>query len=250
MNVKKTKTRREKERGMSRRFYTYSRVVEYPWVMRNIKQKALVGTVHEIVDCGINDLLRDPYTHSMEKLRKWKTLEPNGWKVVPDCPDIKKEFNVKTDIDNVEYSKKLMRTLYRPEIESHLPVIQGYYHNPESFRDYGEWILREFGVPGKIGVGTVCKASDKQAVEKTFRFTRRLFPGAWVHAFGLRLQHFEAVYPYINSWDSMSWTFPRGPGRSSRSKLERTQYFADYIKAVERKGSELLKEVPSLDKYL
>ncbi len=218
------------------RFYTYSKVIDYPWVMRNIYQKPLPTFNHEIVDCSINDLLKPPYQHPEKKLKTWKQLKTIGWKVVPDCPDIDKEFKVKSGVDNVEYSKQLLLDLYDFKNPHHLPVIQGYYQDPNSFAEYGQWFLKNFGMPDKIGIGTICKASNKQAIAETFSLARKMFPDAWIHAFGLRMYHFEVVYPYMNSWDSMSWTFPRGPGKpSAKNKLMRTKYFADYIVRIDEK---------------
>jgi hypothetical protein len=74
------------------RFYTYPPVeCEWPWILRNIKQKAIPNT-HEIVDIGIYDLLNPPYRHSNDKLQKLDKLETKGWKVVPDCPDLKESL--------------------------------------------------------------------------------------------------------------------------------------------------------------
>lgn len=216
------------------KFYTYP-PVEYPYVMRNIHQKPLKFTVHEIVDCGINDLLKPPFRHSKEKIRKWFELKTTGWKVVPDIPDIDREFKLKSGKDNVEESKELLEYLYDPCDPAHMPVVQGYYHDPGSFKKYGEWLIKIFGMPDKIGIGTMCKAGDKAKVQETVSVLRLLFPEAHIHAFGLRLQHLNAIDTLIDSWDSMSWTFPRGRGKAScKNKIERIQYFHDYLVAAKK----------------
>ena len=214
------------------KFYTYA-PVEYPWILRNIKQKPLDFASHEIVDCGIDDLKKDPHKHSFEKIQKWKNLKINGWKVVPDCPHIAKEFGIDTDIDNVEYSKELILELYNPEDKTQLPVIQGYYHEPESFRKYGQWFLKQYPIPKKIGIGTICKAGNARSVEETTKIARSLFPNTFIHIFGLRRQHLKLVYKYIDSYDSTAWTKSRESGKSScRNKKERIQYFEDYINTM------------------
>jgi hypothetical protein len=168
-------------------------------------------------------------------LKKWQNIKPNGWKTVPDCPNIQKEFNSKTKIDNVEYSKELLLEFYDPGNLSHLPVIQGYYHSVSSFESYMKWFLKEFSIPDKIGIGTCCKASSKRIVEDTLKLARRYFPKTWIHVFGLKLNHISNVYSIINSWDSMSWTFPRGRGRgSAKTKAERVQYFCEYIESLNK----------------
>lgn len=209
--------------------------------MRNIKQKPQKWFLHEIVDIGIYDLLKAPHRHSSNKLEKWKYLKTPGWKVVPDCPDIDKEFKIKSGVDNVEYSKKLLLEFYDPGDVSHLPVIQGNYDNPFSFRKYCTWFKSQFDEPEKIGLGTICKSGDKQAVKETAQIARNYFPKAWIHIFGLKMNHYPVVAENINSWDSMSWTFPRGAGRgSAKNRLQRDQFFAEYwesIPEVQKKNS-------------
>lgn len=231
---------------MKVRFYTYA-PIEYPFILRNIKQKPLDWFLHEIVDIGIYDLLKEPYQHSEKKLKKWKNLVTPGWKVVPDCPDIDKEFKIKSGIDNVKYSKELLLEYYDPKDESQLPVIQGNYDNPFSFRKYCVWFISQFEEPKKIGLGTICKSGDKQAVKETGQIARKYFPNSWIHIFGLKMNHYPVVAENINSWDSMSWTFPRGvSGRKSAGKIvERQQYFAEYIEAIpdKKKASMSLENI-------
>lgn len=215
------------------KFYTYS-PIPYPWSLRNIKQKSQSWQKHEIVDIGIYDLLKPPYRHSEEKLKKWNLLETEGWKVVPDCPDIQREFNIIIDdLDNIEYSKELLRNYYDQEDPSHIPVIQGYYHDVKSFRDYILWLKREFDLIYKIAIGTVCKASNSKVVGQVARLARTGFPKAHIHAFGLKLNHLPLVSKYIDSYDSMSWTFPRGRGRpSAKNKAQKIEYFKEYLRTM------------------
>lgn len=77
------------------RFYANPpRECEWPWVLRNIKEKSQPQAKHEIIDIGIYDLMDPPHRHTREKLQKWENLEPAGWKVVPDCPDLHGEVIV------------------------------------------------------------------------------------------------------------------------------------------------------------
>jgi len=213
-------------------FYSYA-PREYPFILRNIKQKPLEYAKHEIVDCGIMDLVKEPFQHSKEKLEKWELLElKNGWKVVPDCPHMQKEFGTESKIDNIEYSKELMKKLYNPSELSHLPVIQGYYHDPNSFREYAYWFLENYSMPKKIGIGTVCKASNRTAIAETCKIARSIFPKASIHLFGLRRQHLSSVYKYIDSYDSMSWTWARDGSGSCKNKKERIEFFNWYMETM------------------
>lgn len=216
------------------KFYTYS-PIPYPWILRNIKQKSLPWASHEIVDIGIYDLLKPPYRHSEKKLKKWNNLEvEDNWKVVPDCPDIQREFNINVDdLDNIEYSKELLRNYYDQEDPSHIPVIQGHYHDVQSFQSYIDWLKNEFDTIYKIALGTVCKASNSRVVRIIAQSARLHFPQAHIHAFGLKLNHLPHVSRYIDSYDSMSWTFPRGKGRpSAKNKAQKIEYFNEYLATI------------------
>jgi hypothetical protein len=215
------------------RFYTYA-PIDYPYIMRNIKQKPRKNYKHEIVDIGIYDLLKSD-RHSDKKINKWKNLKTDGWKVVPDCPDLVGEFGKKTDVDNVEYSKQLLMDLFNPEDPSQLPVIQGYYDNYGSFVEFITWFKKEYGPHDKIAVGTMCKSGNRDFVKHALHYLRKQFPESFIHAFGLRLYHLKNVFAIIDSFDSMSWKFPRigGLGKASAKTHEFELYFQEYLKRIE-----------------
>lgn len=216
------------------RFYTYPpNGVEWDWVLRNIKQNPLPCN-HEIIDIGIYDLLKPPYQHSQDKLDKWSSIECDGWKVVPDCPDIQGEFKQEVDYDNVEYSWELLTQYFNPEDEHHLPVIQSHYQNLNSFQQYIKQFKELYGEHDKIAIGSICKADDNRIAVKMLKIARREFPDSWIHAFGLRFKQFFKARHLIDSYDSMAWTFPRGSGRGScKNQAERIQFFQDYINRLE-----------------
>jgi hypothetical protein len=217
-----------------KRFYTYPPIeCNHPWILRNIKQKPIPCS-HEIVDIGIYDLLKPPFKHSREKLEKWELLETSGWKVVPDCPDLRGEFDIHGGKDNLKYSWELLVNHYNPYDDSHLPVIQSYYENLDSFKSYIHQFKDKFGTPEKIAIGSICKADNHDVGVKMLKLARREFPESWIHAFGLRFQQFKRAYHLIDSFDSTSWTFPRNSGRGScRNKEERVQFFHDYMRRVD-----------------
>lgn len=223
------------------RFYTYfPDDCDYPWSLRNIKQKPQ-DCQHEIVDIGIYDLLKPPYQHSKDKLRNWQKLKTDGWKVVPDFPDIVGEFGLEADIGSTTWeSFILLKQYYNPADDSHLPVIQSKYQNITSFKRF-IWHFKAYyrdrlgddWEPSKIGIGSISKADNNELGVNMLKIARREFPNAWIHAFGLRFKQFRKGWRYINSYDSTSWTFPRGRGvPSCGSKAERKQFFIDYVKRI------------------
>ncbi len=221
---------------MKIRYYTYP-PVQYPYILRNVKQKPLPQTKHEIVDIGVYELLKEPYDYSPETLQSFVDCQPNGWKVVPDYPDIFKEHSMESDIDNVVMSKALMKKYYDVHDPCHMPVIQGYFNDPHSFVDYSEWFKSKFlDAPEVIGVGTVCKLSEKETMLRTLYYARREFPDAWIHAFGLSIKYLDLLRGTINSFDSTAFTFPRTSGRpSAKNKQMRIDYFYEYLALVKKR---------------
>ena len=229
-------------------FYSYPPVeCEWPWILRNIKQKPLENTKHEIVDIGIYDLLQEPHRHSEEKLQKWTEISTEGWKVVPDCPDLHGEFGKLIDFDNVEYSWDLLTEYYDPKDKSQLPVIQSHYEQLSSFKEYITRFKDVYGEPDKIAIGSICKSNNNDIAIQMLKIARREFPNSWIHAFGLRFRQFRRAYKLIDSFDSTSWTFPRQSGHSCKNKEERIQYFWDYINIIEGINVHLHKEQTQLE---
>ena len=229
-------------------FYTYP-PVQYDYVLRNIKQKPL-PCKHEIVDIGVYELLKDPY--SKTTLQKFVKLKTDGLKVVPDYPDIFKEHGIENmNIDNVLRSKLLMKKYYNPKDKTQMPVIQGYYNSPNSFVDYAEWFLDNYIVNTDvvIGVGTLCKNSDKKTMKAVLKNIREIFPNNKLHAFGLSIRYITELFEYLDSFDTTAWTFPRTPGLpSAKNKKMRIQYFHDYIDDYNKK-KKIIENQLSLNKW-
>jgi len=225
-------------------FYTYPPAgVEYDYVLRNIKQNER-PCKHQIVDIGIYDLIKPPYMHTDDKIRRWEQLDPgNGWKVVPDAPDITGEFGVEVDYDNVKYTFELLRELYDPDDPTHLPVLQSRYQDINSLRDSILKFKKLYGVVDKLGIGSVCRANNIKFVVRAIRMIRRAFPNTHLHVFGLRFHHLRRVYYYVDSYDTTAWTFPRTGGRPScKNKKECTEYFYEYLRCLESLKQEMNKE--------
>jgi len=219
------------------RFYAYPpKEIDYPYILRNINQKSVHKNIcHQIVDIGVMDLLKtENHKHTAEKLQKWSDLTMcniDGWKVVPDCPDLHKEYNIDMSFDNVQYSKELLLEYFDEHNYKQLPVIQSYYNDPGSMKDFTKWFKREFpNYTKKFGLGTLCRSNNKALTLKACHIVRKAFPEAWLHAFGLRLNYVSDLIGIINSFDSSAWTFPRGRGRgSAKNKSQRIEFFFDYL---------------------
>jgi hypothetical protein len=216
-----------------KRFYTYPPSgCEYDFVLRNIKQKE-VPCKHEIIDIGIYDLLKPPFQHSEEKLGEWEKLDPKGWKVVPDCPDLLGEFGQHVNYSNTEYSWELLERYYDPNNPQHLPVIQSEFQNINSLNEYIVKFKDEYGVPNKIAIGSVCKIKNHKIGNKIVRILKNEFPDTWIHVFGMHFTQFKMTYNLIDSFDSTSWTFPRAKGRGSSKNLgEKRRFFQNYLDRI------------------
>jgi hypothetical protein len=213
------------------RFYTY---YPYPhrthdFLLRKLDQKEYPHK-HQIVDCGIYDLLKTG-EYEESKILTWKklTFKDDSWKTVPDYPDLNK--NVKNKFfqgDNIILSQEMARTLFDPNNSSHLLSIQGHYQVLNSFKRYCKWIKKEFGILDKLGIGTIGKLSTKEVCMKVMQMVRVEFPQAWIHVFGLRYDYIYEASRFVNSYDSTSWTFPRkSRGKNIQEKLV---FFDDWMK--------------------
>jgi len=233
------------------RFYAYPpKECKWDWILRNIYEKPL-PCKHEIVDIKVYDLAKPPFEHSKEKLKLWKNLDTDGWKVVPDCPDFKGE-GVKScqewDINPIDYSKELLQEYYTNP-DNQMPVIQTLANNLNELDNYCKWFKREFDTPQRLAVsGSICRVNNMDFVFKGVKIVRRHFPDTWIHLFAPRLHHLKKLYPIIESFDSSCWTFPRTGGQAScKNKEERIEYFWNYVNILNKHvGMDLHKEQSSL----
>jgi hypothetical protein len=234
---------RSEEFMVFQRFYTYPPIeCKHPWVLRRLDWKPL-PCKHEIVDVGILDLLEPPHKHTEDKFKLWKTIKTDGWKVVFDCFDLKGEFDIDCGFDTVEYSKELLEQFYNGE-PNLMPVIQGFSNNYNSFKEYTDYLNKEFN-PKIIGVsGSVGRNKDRDFVYKVLKYIKRTFPDSWIHVFALHKNNFKKCHNLIDSFDSMNWTRPRTSGRGScKNKAERIEFFWDYVATLNLPFNEKEQEV-------
>lgn len=228
------------------RFYTYPPVeCEWPWVLRNIKQKPQPQAVHEIVDVGILDLLEPPHRHTEDKIKLWRQTKTEGWKVVFDCFDLEGEFGIQGHgFDTVEYSKELLDEFFNGEPKL-MPVIQGRSRDYRSFREYTDYMKRLYPELNVVGVsGSVGRCGDRDFVRRVITYIRRVYPDTWIHVFALHKNNFRHVHGLIDSFDSMNWTRPRTSGGAScKNKEERIEFFWDYVDTLKLPHHYLGQEV-------
>lgn len=121
-----------------------------------------------------------------------------------------------------------------------MPVLQSRYLDKLSFLESAQKLRELIGDYPQIAIGTVCKCRNLDFIEYCCKVARRFFPHSWIHAFGLTLSALPKVKQYINSFDSMAWTFPRERGgHSCKNKKERIQYFNAYIAKVQNVAPEI-----------
>lgn len=224
-----------------KRFYANPpKEVGWPYIIRHLDAPEQ-DCVHEIVDIKISDLLIFPHHHSDKKLRVWEKFETDGWKVVPDCFDIKGEFGIDVTFDTLEYSKVLLMQHYTND-PNQMPVIQGYVDDYQSFNEYISWFKGYYDQPLLVGVSGSAGRAGREFCKSVLKLVRREFPRSWVHVFALNRWNFRGVWKFIDSFDSSNWTRPRGRGVSSAStKVERIKYFYDFVEGLKVDDEEIFQ---------
>lgn len=116
----------------------------------------------------------------------------------------------KTGLSVLEHQKRTVESWH--ELRYHasdidwVPVLQGYHREDylahlEMYGDYGD-DLRESAL---VGIGSICR---RQATEMVERLLMELSDyGLRLHGFGLKELALRRVSPYLESADSMAWSF-------------------------------------------
>ena len=139
-----------------------------------------------------------------------------------------------SSVDNVERTLRNIERFIGIGGVNWLPVIQSRYMDTFSFI-YSCNRLREIvgGDYPQIAIGTICKCGNVKWITYCCKYARKIFPGSWIHAFGLTLKVLPHVKRYIDSWDSTAWTFPRTHGRwSCKNVDEAVRYFMEYMSRI------------------
>jgi hypothetical protein len=234
------------------RFYTFPPSgVQYPYLLVNPRNYRVLFErrfKHAILDCGVELFKHNPNLRDYPRgfLERWKwtarqLTEVFGdrlWVTIPDYPD---DYNPGQFGDNVEKTLRNIEEFIAVDGVNWLPVIQSRCLDRFSFLESCTRVRELIGSYPRVAVGTVCKTNRLGFIRYCCRVARRCFPKAHIHAFGLTLRALPAVAGVLNSFDSLSYSFPRGRGRSScRSLAERRMFFQAYLERV----SQILRQPP------
>ena len=229
------------------------------------------GWKHAILDCGVEFFKHNPDKSDYPKwfLREWKALCPYltsifGDKlacVIPDYPDDYHPGQFGGGMRNVEKTLRNVEEFITVDGVNWMVVIQSPYLNRLGFMESLQRTRDLIGDYPLIGVGTVCKTRKLSFIEFCLKATRRFFPKSHIHAFGLTLnalprikenidsydslvpsnltgpksmEKWEGLRRILNSWDSLSYTFPREPHKpSAKTKEYAITFFYAYLKRIE-----------------
>lgn len=227
------------------RFYTLpvDVHVDYPWILVNFfnrKKLRYFRFKHAILDSGVNRVFfnwrKDDYPSWMINridfvAQQLSEIYRNRlWVTIPDYPD-DYPGHVKNNIDRTISNIKRFLTI--DDVEW-LPVIQSRYQDVFSFFESCEKTKGLIGDYPRVAIGTVCKSRKLKFITDCCKIARRKFPKSHIHAFGLTLKALPKVKDYLDSWDSLAWTFPRKHGVAScKNRKERIAFFNAYIKRIQ-----------------
>jgi hypothetical protein len=229
---------------MSIKFYTLPpKNIEWDYLLvnpKNYNELFKRKFKHAILDSGVMIFHQNPnlkdypknfinfWKHEAKRLSK--IFDNKLWITIPDYPD---DYYPGQFGDNVSKTIENIKEFIKIDEVNWVPVIQGRYLNILSFIGSCERIKEIIGDYPRIAIGTVCKTNRIKFIEYCCRIARGFFPKSHIHAFGLTLRALPKVKNYINSFDSLAYTFPRKKGHSCKNKEEKIKYFHEYIKRIE-----------------
>lgn len=208
--------------------------------MRQRKQLFKIDFEHAIIDSGVMIFVKEHVTeYPTHFMRRYDFLatqlteiyNEKIWVTIPDYPD---DYNPGQFGDNVQKTLENIHCFLTIERVNWLPVLQSRYLNRFSFLESCEKTKDLIGDYPQIAIGTVCKCKKLSFIEYCCKVARKFFPVSWIHGFGLTLKALPKVKDYINSFDSMAWTFPRLRGHSAKNTKELRQYFNAYLERIEK----------------
>jgi len=172
---------------------------------------------HVIIDCGVHIFKENPDLTDYPKSFLWRYAQKaeilthkfrgKVWIVIPDYPD---DYHPGQIVANIEKTIRNIKEFISIEGVEWLPVLQSRYRDIFSFYESCERTRRLIGDYPRVAIGTVCKTKKLSFIVECCRVARRFFPNSWIHVFGPTLKVVPLITKYINSYDSMSWCFPRG----------------------------------------
>lgn len=195
------------------------RGIEWPFLMPNPRtRKELYRRkfTHAILDCGVEYFGNKPEIKDYPRhfLKDWPGIariatKTWGDKLLVTIPDYPDDLNPGQFGDNVSKTLKNVEEFLSIDGVNWLVTIQGRYLNLLSIYESLQRTKELIGDYPHIAVGTVCKARKKKYIVSSLRAVRAIFPKSQIHAFGVTLTCVKDLEPYIDSFDSMAWCFPR-----------------------------------------
>ena len=242
------------------RFYTTPPTkVRWPWILVNMSNykreiKKAKYARHLIIDSGVDKFFfierRTEYPagflDSFLERAKWLSQKhPNCWITIPDYPDDYEPGRIE---DNVERTFQNIERFHRGD------GVEWIYPAQSKFLDFDNFKkslrrLSDFDPP-RIGIGTVCKTNNVEFIRKCCEAARARFPNAWIHAFGPTLWALPFIRFYVNSFDSLSYTWYTRRKLSTGKRMPTSQ---DDKREAFRKWIHRMKEIvenPSLEDFI
>jgi len=247
-------------------FYTFPPSdVNWPYLLVNPNNYKILFRrkfEHAILDCGVEIFKHNPNLKDYPKgfLEKWKwkakqLTEIFGEKLFVTIPDYPDDYHPGQFGDNVSKTLANIEEFISIDGVNWLPSIQSRYLDRLSFLESCQRVKEIIGDFPQVAIGTVCKTNNLSFIEYCCRAARKFFPKSHIHAFGLTLKALPRVKSTISSWDSLvpecgrtkwrnwlinsfdslSYTFPRERGKGScRSLNERQKFFYAYIERIKQ----------------
>jgi len=251
---------------MTIRFYTLPPSgISYPYLLVNPNNyKILFKTKfeHAILDCGVEAFKHNPklpdYPKSFLEHWKWKAKQLTEifgeklWVTIPDYPD---DYNPGQFGDNVVKTLRNIEAFISVDGVNWIPSIQSRYLNRFSFLESCKTVKELIGDYPRVAIGTVCKTNRINFIEYCCKVARSNFPNSHIHAFGLTLRALPKVaktiaswdslvpecgrtkwrHSFIDSFDSLSYTFPRcGHQPSCKNLDDRRKFFYAYLQRIQQ----------------
>jgi len=226
------------------RFYTTPpNGVQYPYLLVNPRTRKTLRRrefEHAIADSGVL-IFHDPKVKDYPPyfLKEWEyhakiltdMYDEKVWCTIPDYPD---DYNPGQFGDNVSKTLQNIEDFITIDGVNWLISLQSQFLNIFTFTKAIQGVKDLVGDYPRIAIGTVCKTNNLDFIENCCKVARAHFPHSWIHAYGLTLTALPRVNGWLDSFDSMAWTFPRGRGRGScKNKEERLQYFNEYLQRID-----------------
>lgn len=226
------------------RFYTTPpRNVAYPYLLVNPKNKDELKRrefTHAIADSGVL-IFHDSEVKEYPRyfLEEWKykakiltdIYGDRVWCTIPDYPD---DYNPGQFGDNVAKTLENIEDFISVDGVNWIISLQSRFLNIFTFAEAIQGVKDLVGDYPRLAIGTICKTNKIDFIDSCCQMARLNFPNSYIHAFGLTLRAIPKVKEQIDSFDSMAWTFPRTPGRSScKTEIERKQFFENYLNRLE-----------------